>query len=257
LELLTYQRVGRGPTWSEGLILGLGLAGWIVGLTRWWQGKPGAHWLGFVSLYTCLLTLIYSAIPYKTPWCLLGFWHGFILLAGAGAAALISWSWRVPIRLMLAGLLLLGTAQLTVQAYRASYTHNDNPRNPYVYAHTLRSVLDLVERVNKLSAVDSDGNRLLIKVIARGGDYWPLPWYLRSFERVGWWGEVPEDPVAPVVIVSPGFAAELEPVLGETHQMAGYFGLRPSVFLQMYVERELWERYLAEQDPGGASQRGR
>jgi uncharacterized protein (TIGR03663 family) len=248
LNLLAYQRLGRGPTWSEGLILGLGLMGLVVGLTRWWQGRPGADWLGFISIYTVLLTLIYSVIPYKTPWCLLGFWHGIILLAGAGAAGLVSCSRRLPMRVTMAGLILVGTAQLTVQAYRASYTYYDNPRNPYVYAHTLSSVLGLVERVDTLGAADPSGNKLLIKVMARGGDYWPLPWYLRRFERVGWWGQMAEDPVAPVVIASPAFAAELESALGETHEMTGYFGLRPSVFLQLYVERGLWERYLERQD---------
>jgi uncharacterized protein (TIGR03663 family) len=257
LDLLAYQRIGRGPTWSEGLILGLGLLGLVLGLTRWWRGQPGSKWLGFISVYTVLLGLIYSAIPYKTPWCLLGFWHGIILVAGAGAAGLVNCSRRMPVRVTVAGLLLVGTMQLTVQAYRASYTHCDNPRNPYVYAHTLRSALGLVDRVNALSAVDPSGRQLLIKVMARGGDYWPLPWYFRGFERVGWWGEVAEDPVAPVVIVSPAFASELEPILGETHQMAGYYGLRPSVFLQMYVERGLWERYLAAQDLEHAAQSGR
>jgi hypothetical protein len=32
--------------------------------------------------------------------------------------------------------------------------------------------------------------------------------------------------------------------LGETHQMAGYYGLRPSVFLMLFVERETWRDYL-------------
>ncbi len=247
LGLLAYQRVGRGPTWSEGLILVLALVGLGVGLARAAGGRPGGWWVGFVAVYALLLALIYSVIPYKTPWCLLGFWHGLILLAGVGAAWLVERSRRWPLRVATALLLLLATAQLTGQAYRASYTHFDNPRNPYVYAHTLSSVLNLVERVNDLAAHDPRGEQLLIKVMARGGDYWPLPWYLRRFERVGWWDRVPEDPLAPVVIASPSYAAELERALGETHQMAGFFGLRPSVFLQLYVEQGLWERYLSRQ----------
>jgi predicted membrane-bound mannosyltransferase len=144
--------------------------------------------------------------------------------------------------------LLLGAGQLTMQAYRASYPYADHPRNPYVYAHTLESALRLVERVEGLAEVDPRGGGLMIKVMAKGGDYWPLPWYLRRFERIGWWGSVAEDPVAPVVIASPAFAPELDPILAETHQMAGYYGLRPAVFLQLYVERELWERYLGEEE---------
>jgi len=230
------------------MILGLGLVGIVVGLGRRREDWTGVGWIRFVAFYTVLLTLIYSVIPYKTPWCLLGFWHGWILLAGVGAAALVGWSSRWPIRATVAGLLLVGSGHLALQAYRASYIYFDHPRNPYVYAHTLSSVLGLVERVEGLAKVDPGGEGMLIKVMARNGDYWPLPWYLRRFERIGWWGEVPEDPVAPVVIASPGFAPELESILGESHQMAGYYGLRPAVFLQLYVERALWERYLEAQE---------
>ena len=40
-----------------------------------------------------------------------------------------------------------------------------------------------------------DGHNMLIKVIA--SDPWPLPWYLRSYERVGYWGQPPADADAP------------------------------------------------------------
>jgi predicted membrane-bound mannosyltransferase len=245
LGLLAYQRVGRGPTWSEGLILGLALVGFVAALARGRDVGGVGGWVQFVAFYTMLLTVIYSVIPYKTPWCLLGFLHGLILLAGVGAAWIVARARRWPMRVAPALVVLLGAGQLTAQAYRASYTYCDNPRNPYVYAHTLSSVLSLVDRVEGLARVDPRGDQLLIKVMAKGGDYWPLPWYLRRFEQVGWWDAVAEDPIAPIVIASPAFAPQLEQVLGGTHQMAGYFGLRPAVFLQLYVERGLWERYLA------------
>jgi hypothetical protein len=41
---------------------------------------------------------------------------------------------------------------------------------------------------------------------------------------------------------------ELTERLGETHQMAGYYGLRPSVFLMLFVERETWRAYLDLED---------
>ena len=51
----------------------------------------------FLALYTILLTAIYSAISYKTPWCLLSFFHGMILLAGIGAAALVEFFRALPL----------------------------------------------------------------------------------------------------------------------------------------------------------------
>ena len=53
------------------------------------------------------LTLAYSAISYKTPWCMLGFLHGMILLAGIGAVALIRMLAQRGLQVAL-GVLLLG-----------------------------------------------------------------------------------------------------------------------------------------------------
>ena len=47
---------------------------------------------------------------------------------------------------------------------------------------------------------------MLVAVVAGPSEQWPLPWYLRGFEHVGYWEQPPDDADAPVVIVS----AELE-----------------------------------------------
>jgi uncharacterized protein (TIGR03663 family) len=244
VNLVAYNKVGRGPVWSEAMILGLSLVGMgaALGRRRWEWGD--LDWARFVGFYTILLLAIYSLIPYKTPWCIAGFWHGFILMAGLGAMVLIQWARCLPVRAAVVVLLLAGTAQLGLQAYRAAVPFADSQRNPYVYAQTLESTLTLVERVEDLARVHPQGHDMLVQVMARGGDYWPLPWYLRQFTRTGWWAQVPANAVAPVVIASPGFEAELTEQLGETHQMAGYYGLRPSVFLMLFVERETWRDYL-------------
>ena len=84
---------------------------------------------------------------------------------------------------------------------------------------------------------------MVIKVIAKEGDYWPLPWYLREFKHVGWYDGIPADPYGPVMIVSAQFRAGLDEA--KTHLMIGYFELRPGVFFELYVEKELWTRFLA------------
>jgi uncharacterized protein (TIGR03663 family) len=248
VSLLAYNKVGRGPVWSEALIIGLALVGLGTALARrrWALGE--LDWARFVGFYSVLLLTIYSVIPYKTPWCLVGFWHGFILMAGLGAMVLIQWARWLPIRVVVVALLLAGSAQLAVQAYRAAVPYADSQRNPYVYAQTLESTLMLVERVQRLAKVHPQGHAMLVQVMARGGDYWPLPWYFREFTRIGWWAQVPDNPVAPVVIASPMFEPELMERLAETHQSAGYYGLRPSVFLMLFVERETWRAYLDRDD---------
>jgi hypothetical protein len=102
--------------------------------------------------------------------------------------------------------------------------------------------------VESLAAAHPHGRDLVVKVIAPDGDYWPLPWYLRSFHRVGYWEQLPEDPYAPVMIVSASLKAALD--ASKTHLMAGYFQLRPGVFLELYVETDLWRAWLAKHPPG-------
>ena len=72
-----------------------GAAGWV----RKGVQAADSRVLRFLCFYTLLMLVTYSAIPYKTPWCVLGFLHGMILLAGAGAAfSEAFWTRRVSAR---------------------------------------------------------------------------------------------------------------------------------------------------------------
>jgi hypothetical protein len=134
--------------------------------------------------------------------------------------------------------------QLAQQAWRASYFYEADRRNPYVYAQTVPNLLELVEQVQALSKISPQGNEMLIKVMAPESDYWPLPWYLRQFKHVGWWDRLPEDPSAPVMIVGSKFCTVLDEKTNKTWNTLGLFGLRPSVFLQLCVQSNLWNQYL-------------
>src|SRR6185437_1765016 len=110
-----------------------------------------------------------------------------------------------------AGLVLFAaTGQLASQAWRADVPYADNPKNPYAYAQTSSDVTNLVALVEALAKVSPQKHGMLIKVMAPENDYGPLPWYLRDFTRVGWWSEVPQDPYAPVMIVSVKLDAKLD-----------------------------------------------
>ncbi len=85
---------------------------------------------------------------------------------------------------------------------------------------------------------------MIIQFTANGNDFWPLPWYLRGFKNVGYYGSVPTNLVAPVIISSTKWDAALESKLGSTYQMAGFFGHRPEVFLELFVQKDLWQCYL-------------
>ncbi len=60
-------------------------------------------------------------LAYKTPWCLLGFYHGASLLAGIGAAFILREAKSLPIKTVVCLALLASAAQLGWQTYRENF----------------------------------------------------------------------------------------------------------------------------------------
>ena len=247
LHRLLFFHISKGPVWSEALILVLAVVGVWAAFARTALADASANFVQFLAFYTFALTAAYCPISYKTPWCLLSFWHGMILLAGVGAAALLRSVRQRFLWLAVGVLLLAGAGHLAWQARLASVPYTADPRNPYVYAQTSPDLLNLVRKVEALAEVHPQGRQMLVKVMAPESNYWPLPWYLRNLKQIGWWDQVPADPFAPVMIVSAKFQAGLDEK--KTHVMVGYFQLRPQVFLELYVDLPLWQAYLAKNPP--------
>lgn len=243
---LLFFHVANGPVWTEGLLFALALVGAAAGFIRKKLGRSHASLVRFLTFYSFGLAAIYSGIAYKTPWCLLSFWHGMILLAGVGASVLLRSIARPIPRLALTVLLLTGAGQLGWQAWQVSIHFATATGNPYTYAQTSPDVLNLVKRVESLAEASPDDRNMVIKVMSPES-VWPLPWYLREFKQVGWWDELPPDPFAPVMIVSANLHAALDEK--KTHLMIHYYELRPNVFLELYVELDLWKAYLPKHPP--------
>jgi uncharacterized protein (TIGR03663 family) len=239
LQRLAWFHPAAGPAWSEGLILVLAAVGAIVSVA----GKK-CPLRRFLVLYTILLTVIYSAISYKTPWCLLSFFQGMILLAGVGASALMEFFRARPMRFVVVATLCVLTAQLSWQAWRASFVFPTDRRNPYVYAQTVPDLMNLVHRAEGLARVAPAGYETIVKIIAPDSDYWPLPWYLRRFKHLGWYEKLPDDPFAPIVVVASKLNARLDDKSDRKWIMAGLTELRPGRFFELYVELELWKKYV-------------
>ena len=210
-------------------------------------GRADPNLIRFLALYALAQTAAYTLISYKTPWCLLNFWQPTILLAGVGAAVLVRLGRRGPLTWLLRFALLVSLVHLGWQAQQLNTAYAADQRNPYVYAHTSPDFANLEDRLQRLLKASPQGNRTLMKVVAPEDDYWPLPWYLRGCENVGWFNALPQDPYGKIMIVS----ARLDSRLDEkkTHLMAGIFQLRPQVFFELYVELDLWKAYLVQNPP--------
>ncbi len=243
-QRLGWFHVAKGPVWSEGMILALAIVG---GISSFHRGQT--PFVRFLTLYTVILSGFYSAISYKTPWCLLSFFWGFVLLAGVGAATVVQYFAGRAARVAAASVLLLFAGQLAVQSWRASFVYSTSRSNPYVYAQTVPDLLNLVRTAEGIAGVSADGWQSVIKVVVPKGDYWPLPWYLRKFRNVGWYEKLPDDPFAPMIMVASTLDARLDERSGRKWIMTGVTEFRPGKFFELYVELPLWTKYVETLPP--------
>ena len=261
LGLLLYCHRLNGPVWTEAIIVILAFYGGVMAFIRRPIKGMDIHWWQWIAIQTFFLTLLYSLIPYKTPWCLLGFLLGMILLAGFGVGSLFYYARNWTTRLIVTGLLIAAFSHLGWQSWRATHAYASSPKNPYVYAHTIEDLISLANRVKRLGSYYNEFQKsqsnastkpLVIEVMAPGGDYWPLPWYLRQLDGrfIGWRATVPTNICAEIVIASPKFAsAKTGPSLEQlhdTHVMTQFYGYRPTLFFQLYVEKHLWDFFLSK-----------
>ena len=225
-QILFYFKYGKGPVWSEALVLVPAFFAFYAGFR-----KNGVRALRFLTIYTVLLAAFHCAIPYKTPWCVMSVWGGVLLLAGAGVGSL--WmdlkmfpNFRVTRTLLLLGMLWLLALQ-TLQAVRASYRMPSDPRNPYVYAHTAQDALDMIAYIRKRTGTG------LAAFALPPSDTWPMPWYLKDI-KAGYWTALDQIPAGtrPRVLVVPGATEELPKRFG-TPVSSRFFAVRPGVLVSV------------------------
>jgi uncharacterized protein (TIGR03663 family) len=250
--LLFFTVPAGGPAWTEAAIGGLALIGLVVTFARSGRSWNEQRCLVLIGIYAMVMIAVYAAIPYKTPWCVLGFHHALILLAGAGAAWLIEASSRRHSRPIVLAMLAAAVVHLGWLAWESGVRYASDPRNPWVYAHTGPGVFEIARRVEALSGVHPLGAKMPIEVIS-GQNLWPLPWYLRRFSAVRWETAPVDDGVpAPVILTTPDMERAVARRLyewrrpGERELYVPIFDtpleLRPQIEVRGYAAKTLWDR---------------
>jgi len=241
-RILAYPGGSGGPVRSEAFLLFLAVAGGIASFGHESGHGASPRFARFLLCFTVVTAVVFSLIPYKTPWNVLPFYLGLILLAGNGVALLLRASRFKLYKIVVLAVLAPGFANLAAQAYRADFVDHSSPANPYAYAPTSPDLLRLIDAVERTAAAAPEKKDLLIKVVAAPDETWPLPWYLRTFGRVGYWTS-PGPALAfsgagepAVVISSAGFSEEIGAALGESYDLR-FFGLRPEVPLALFTKR--------------------
>jgi predicted membrane-bound mannosyltransferase len=183
----------------------------------------------FLASYALFIAVIYSAIPYKTPWLAMNLWLPLAILAGFA----VEWLWLAAPKFSLRALILAFTVALGIlighdtRQWVFQFPADEN--NPYAYAHTGEDLLRLPVRLEQLVLENTNSNPRIAVVAA---DAWPLPWYLRKYSQVGFWQPGQETGDADFFITTTDVSGELAGRLKGFRPE--YFGARPNVLLILW-----------------------
>ena len=234
------------PWWQYGYwlaqeempLLILGAAGALVAV---WLAKN--RLAVFLALWSFGLLAAYSLVGYKTPWISLNF---IVPLAITGGYALEVFyrklrEFRQP-RLFVP-LAVLVVAFCGYQMYEVNFVHYDDDHYPYVYAHTRREMLSMLDQIDRIAKQMKTGNDTGVAIVSP--DYWPLPWYFRDYKRIGYYQQVVPT-TEPIIIGSIAEAEQLKTTYGNEYQLLnsglapdGSYSLRPGVDLLLYVRKDV------------------
>jgi len=183
-----------------------------------------------LTIYALAIFLIYSAIPYKTPWLALNFWLPLTLLCGLGAEG-ISLQFHKSAGRWVAG---IGIAALVLvagqQTKTLAFDYPTDEKNPLAYAHTTDDILGLPVRLAEICR-QRNLSQPRIEVVAK--DAWPLPWFLRKFSNVGYWQPGQEAGAADFFITPTDLDGRLATKLKDFRPE--FFGVRPNVLLILWI----------------------
>jgi uncharacterized protein (TIGR03663 family) len=210
------------------VILALGVIGGLIAAIR----APSRLWV-VIGLWTAGITTVYSIIPYKTPWILLNMVLPLALLGGLAVAEL----WRVP-RWRPGVPVVLGAAVLLsgYQAIDLNYRHYDDPSQAYVFVHSTREMLAMIDVIE--ATADRAGTGLETGIVFTTPEYWPLPWYFRDYPRAGFFGKIVPTEEA-MIVANVNQEAELASTLAGRYSRIGQYNLRPGVDLALYLRNDI------------------
>lgn len=146
----------------------------LIAVAAFWNGSRK---LKFFVVWAWLQFLIYSLIPYKTPWCLIAIQIGLVF-SGTLAVVEICETQRLSQmgRRVLTGLLILTGVAGVPGLYQTSLAHPLNLEHPFFYVQTEYGFKSVVNFLKK--------NRDLIgekQICVATAESWPLPWWMHEF----------------------------------------------------------------------------
>ncbi len=188
--------------------------GFLLGLPAlllaWIPGDARVRWFALTSAG---VFLAYSLISYKTPWCVIAMLWPFPFLIGVGLQRfahrttrwmgwIVAWS---------------GVAGMFWPMVRVNYQRPTDPEEPYVYVQTFEEIDEFVGPL--MRRVERDPSTTFLEGFLFASDFYPLPWLLGDFTRVGYYK--PERPPSVMTVdffmVEESLVEEVEKSLGDRY----------------------------------------
>ena len=233
---------------KESIVLVLGGIGALIALWR-----ADNRLVLVVAQWAFGLLAAYSLVGYKTPWIALNFIVPLALTSGYALDVFYR-----KLREFNQPLFFLAPAVLIVafcgyQMYQLNFVYYDDDKHVYVYAHTRRETLVMLDQIDQIATQMKTGHDTGVAIVSP--EYWPLPWYFRDYKRVGYYQKVVPT-TEPVIIGSVGQEEEIKATYGDQYQQIdssklndpriladrnpnGSFSLRPGVDLLLYVRKDV------------------
>jgi uncharacterized protein (TIGR03663 family) len=231
---------------EESPILLLGGAGTLLALAR-----PRGRLLVFCAFWAIGIFAAYSLVPYKTPWLVLSLILPLVLMAGylieEGFRAGAHGGFGFVLGFFSFVAAAAGVVFSLYQAIDVSFIHYDDDSYAYVYAHTNRDFLGLVNEIESIAAANPAKKEIGITVVSP--EHWPLPWYLRDYPNVGYCGKIPDtkegycgktlESPEPILIALLSQVPEVERLFGGKYRRFSTHELRPGNTLVMFVRNDV------------------
>ena len=214
--------------WSGGLLVAFASLGLIIIFKR--RDASPYQWLAYYGL---LIAVVYSLIPYKTPWLALNLWLPLTLLAANAIESLWRWSaTRIGQRATVPAVCILAVLTGFLIAHdtrQRVFLDPADESNPYAYAHTSEDILGLPGEIADLARRNGITTPRITVIAA---DPWPLPWYLRHFSEVGFWQPGQQVKDANFYLTSTEAADQYADQLKSFRPE--FFGVRPGVLILLW-----------------------
>jgi hypothetical protein len=155
------------------------LVGYLVAIPFALKNK----WIRFYLVMTFFLWLIYSAIPYKTPWCIISILWPFAIVSGYTMEEIMT-RWSRNQRVVACVVLLVLCAWEAKVQYQIVYNNPIDMTHPYVYVNSTYQMKEFIAKTQQLVREQPLMREQMVQVGTE--ESWPIPIVFAKFYNLSY-----------------------------------------------------------------------